>query len=416
MSLSICTVTNASPADLEQWILRAREVADEVVVTVDAAADPRSVELARRLADTVAVAELPAFANPAYAWTAGLARGEWVLMLDDDELLAPGFAKAARSLMADRRYTHYHLPVRWVVARDDGSCGYIRQFPWWPNHATRLFRNAGGLARHAPAPHSAWEVAGEGAALSGDDVSIYHLDLVLRDRAERERKVAATYRRPGAATCEEYYLYEDYADDLEIAPVPPGVLGPAGLPAQRPRALGSVLRRRKQPVRHVSLGELEAFAAERSDHPAIWSAQYVDHATPGTLGANRGYSVPVTVRNTSLATWSSRGDVDGRVLLSYRWFREGRTEPVIAQGDISFLPHAVAPGHATVISAGLWTPPEPGTYRLEWDMLCERVSWFSARGVEPLAVSVTVVDIGPRPGAPHFAPAPADTASSAQRR
>jgi hypothetical protein len=411
-------VTDAAPADLESWILRAREVADEVVVTVDGSADPRSVELARRLADTVAVAELPGVANPAYAWTAGLARGDWVLMLDDDELLAPGFAQAVRALVEDRRFTHYHLPVRWVVPRGDGTYGYIHQFPWWPNHATRLFRNVGGLARHAAEPHSSWEVSGEGAALSDDDVSIYHLDLVLRDRAEREAKVAATYRQPGAATCEEYYLYEDYADDLELAPVPPGVLGPGGRPAPRPRpsGLARALRRRRQPVRHVSLGELEAFVGERSDHPAIWSAQYVEHATPGTLGANRGYSVPVTVRNASLATWSSRGDVHGRVLLSYRWFREGYPDPVVPQGDISLLPHALAPGDTAVIQAGLWTPREPGRYRLEWDMLCERVSWFSARDVAPLAVPVTVVDIGPRPGAPHFAPAPDDAASSARRR
>jgi peptidoglycan/xylan/chitin deacetylase (PgdA/CDA1 family) len=52
--------------------------------------------------------------------------------------------------------------------------------------------------------------------------------------------------------------------------------------------------------------------------------------------------------------------------------------------------------------AGLWTPAEPGDYRLEWQMLCERVAWFSDHGVVPLEREAHVVDRGPRPVAPHF--------------
>ncbi len=405
MRLSVFTVTNASPDRLEPWILRALDVADELIVTLDARVDPASIALARELADVVAIAELPGIGSPAYSWTAAQATGDWVLMLDD-ELLAPGFADRLPELMADRRYSHYHLPMRWLVTHEGGGHRWIRQFSWWPNRATRLFRNVDGLARHSAEAHGSWEVFGEGRALEGPDFAIYHLDLALRDRAAREAKVAARYRRDGpeVATCEEYYVYEDYLATIELAHVPPGVIGAppteraSGRAAERRRTAGQ----RPAPV-DVTAGDLFAHIAERSADPPIWGAQYLGHDTPARLAANRGHTTSVTVRNTSAATWRSLGQVVGRVLLSYRWFTE-EGQVVIPQGDISLLPHALHPGEQATVTAGLWTPPEPGTYRLEWDMLCERIAWFSVRGVEPLRVTVEVVDDGPRPQAPHFPP------------
>lgn len=113
--------------------------------------------------------------------------------------------------------------------------------------------------------------------------------------------------------------------------------------------------------------------------------------------------------------WRSLGQVRGRVLLSYRWFAPDGTI-VVPQGDIAILPQAVAPGDETTVLAGLWTPAEPGAYRLEWDMLCEWVAWFSVRGVPPLVHEVEVVDLGPRPTAPHFPAAEPPPARPRRRR
>jgi hypothetical protein len=115
--------------------------------------------------------------------------------------------------------------------------------------------------------------------------------------------------------------------------------------------------------------------------------------------------VPFSVRNTSEGTWRSVGTVVGRVVISYRWRRPDGSL-VIPQGDITLLPEALGPGEVAGVVAGLWTPKEPGRYVLAWEALCERVAWFSDRGVAPLLHEVEVVDRGPRPAAPHF-PAPA---------
>lgn len=267
--LSVCTVTGAGPEHLGPWLTALLDVADELVVTLDRRAPAQSVELARRLADHVARAELRGTANPAYGWTATRATGDWVLVLDDDERLASGFRDRLPALMADQRFSHYHLPMRWVV-RADGELRWVRQFPWWPNRATRLFRNVGGLARHAPAAHSSWEVFGEGSALEDEDVVVYHLDLALRDRAAREAKVAAHYRRdePGAASCEEYYLYEDYRETLELEPVPRTVADPVPTERARARAAARAARAERPAVVEVSHDELLAHWASVSDEPA----------------------------------------------------------------------------------------------------------------------------------------------------
>lgn len=74
----------------------------------------------------------------------------------------------------------------------------------------------------------------------------------------------------------------------------------------------------------------------------------------------------------------------------------------LPQGDVTLLERALTPGETCEVLAGLWTPAHPGRYTLTWDMLCEGVSWFSARGSAPLCHEVEVVDDGARPLAPHF--------------
>src|SRR5689334_12533192 len=213
-----------------------RDYADELVVTVDSRAPDVVVDAARALSDSVALADLDRLAENARGWTAARARGDWILALADDELMAPGFADRLPDLLSSR-WSHFHLPVRWVVNGSDGEPHWLRQFPWHPNQATRLFRNVSGTFRQPARLHSVWEVAGDGCSLYDEDVAIYHLHLAQTSREERERKMAMRYRpmaAGGLPTCEEYYLYEDYDHTLDHAPVPveiaAAVAGDAPLP------------------------------------------------------------------------------------------------------------------------------------------------------------------------------------------
>jgi glycosyltransferase involved in cell wall biosynthesis len=416
--LSVVTMTRNSGGHLGWWLERVRRYADEVVVAVDRSSTDDTYDVARAGADRVHVLELPGYSEPSKDWLVRQATGDWVLMLDDDEALPLDADRLLPPLLDDRRFTHYLLPVRWVVCASDGSLAWLRQHPWHGPRWARLARNLGGLVRVLPLMHAVPEVAGEGCALPPEgNLALYHLDLLWHDRPTRQAKVdryraAAGHERP---TGEEHYLYEDYAATLAYAPLPPGEDFP--LSRSPGRAAGAGV---PPDVAVVTLAELERHTRDVGDDPDVWSVEWLGHDTPPRLLANRGHLVRVGVRNTSEATWRSPGTRHGRVALSYRWESEtwGLEVPV---GDVTLLERALAPGEEAEMLAGIWTPRQPGRYTLTWDMVCEGVAWFSARGATPLRVPVEVVDEGPRPPAPHFpgpvhADQPADAAPTPSGR
>ncbi len=399
VQLSVVLMTKNSGGHLPWWLERVRRYADEIIVGVDAASVDDTYDIACEGADQVHVVELAGIVEPSKDWLNRQATGDWVLMLDDDEALPHDADQLLPALLADGRYTHYSLPVRWVVHTPYGHLGWLRQHPWHSPRWIRLARNVGGLLRVQPLMHAVPEVGGEGSHLSPDGpMALYHLDLLWRDRAQREAKMvryrtAAGDTRP---TGEEHYLHEDYAATLSYAPLPPG--------EHFPLDPGKMRKGRGIPrgVRVVTLAELEKHARDISDDPPIWSVEWLAHDTPVRVLTNRGYNVRVRVRNTSDATWRSPGTAFGRVALSHRWVSPGWGAEV-PLGDVTQLEHAIAPGETAQLLAGLWTPREPGRYTLLWDMLCEGKAWFSTHGAAPLSVEVEVEDDGPRPSAPHFA-------------
>lgn len=403
-------MTRDSGGHLGWWLERVRRYADEIVVAVDRSSTDDTYDVARAGADRVHVLELAGYSEPSKDWLVRQATGDWVLMLDDDEALPHDATELLPPLLSDRRFTHYALPVRWVVQGPDGAVAWVRQYPWHGPRWVRLARNLGGLIRVLPLMHAVPDVAGEGCALVPDGpMALYHLDLLWRDRPTREAKVAR-YRAVAGndrPTSEEYYLPEDYETTLVHAALPPGEEFPVERPASRAPGRGVPA---DAPV--VALAELDQHARDIGDDPPIWSVEWIGHETPPRLATNRGYAVKVRVRNTSGATWRSPGTRHGRVALSHRWESTdwGLEIPL---GDVTLLERGLAPGEEAELLAGLWTPAHPGRYTLFWDMLCEGVAWFSRRGAAPLRVPVEVADQGARPSAPHFVGAPSvETPSS----
>lgn len=104
-----------------------------------------------------------------------------------------------------------------------------------------------------------------------------------------------------------------------------------------------------------------------------YQAGYVAPASVQALPGQR-VSIPVQVTNNGVRTWTSGGEHP--FALSYHLY--GSTdEPVTYDGARSALPDDLAPGDTTVIQAQVEIPPEPGEYRVEWDMVQEAVTWFS---------------------------------------
>jgi len=118
----------------------------------------------------------------------------------------------------------------------------------------------------------------------------------------------------------------------------------------------------------------------------FFRVDYRSYDEPRHLRADELYRVRVTVTNAGSQFWSSRGWYPVR--LTYRWLSPSG-QPV-ADGLRTELAHLVSPGQTVTLRAWLLTPPRPGRYILEWDMVREGDTWFSAQGAETLRVPVAV--------------------------
>jgi hypothetical protein len=92
-------------------------------------------------------------------------------------------------------------------------------------------------------------------------------------------------------------------------------------------------------------------------------------------GVNAVATVPVVLTNTGSTTWEP-----GRINLGYHLYLSNGAL-FVWDGARTALAAPLAPGQSVTITAGVRTPPMPGTYTVKFDMVQEGVTWFSGKGV-----------------------------------
>jgi glycosyltransferase involved in cell wall biosynthesis len=120
--------------------LAAAAWADERVVVVDASSRDATEEVARRLAEVVAVRVFDDFAGQRNT-ALSLASGDWVLSVDADERVTPALAAEIRRITADlgAPFRGYRIPIRSeILGRRFGFSGTQHDRP------LRLFRRDSG--------------------------------------------------------------------------------------------------------------------------------------------------------------------------------------------------------------------------------------------------------------------------------
>ena len=132
---------------------------------------------------------------------------------------------------------------------------------------------------------------------------------------------------------------------------------------------------------------------DRADVPGwrvqgAFDAAYDGHGIPPELPAGQDVTVEVTLTNRSWRTWTSEGTAHP-ILISYHWL-DGSRRAVEYDGMRTRLPRPLAADEACEAAVRVRTPPQPGIYLLEIDLVEEGVSWFTAAGVPPLRVSIRV--------------------------
>ena len=374
------------------WASSAREYAQEIVIAVDASSDDGTDEIARRVGDQVFLVEHPGLGERAADWLFRQATGEWVLQLDDDEILGSEFAANVSRLLASAELTHYYLERRWVVRQDDGGLGWLTDYPWGCDPCLRLFRNIGSLFWHPLGMHTHTSVLGAGRLLGATEGNLYHLDLLWRTREQRERKVWELY----GGACREYYLFEERLAAESLVPVgDPAVIEFAETTLARRRAADAPSREGSRPTPSaspppVSLDEMAAVARRNSLDLTHYGVEFLTSDTPGLMQQDRAYAVHLTVRNASDGTWDT-GAARGPVHISYHWWPKSGEEAAY-DGVRSWLPQMVAPDETVAITAHVLAPSRPGKYVLEWDVVQENICWFGQRGASTLRLDIEVTD------------------------
>jgi hypothetical protein len=373
------------PADRVAAILALfHGVADEILVAVDARADP-GVEAALGSV-TTKLLRYP-YEEPVdrpLAWIHARCSCDWVLTIDDDEIPGRGLLDALPELARARDVTHYWLPRRWLYPT---AGRFLDTRPWRPDYQPRLVLNDPRIVSFPAETHVPVVAIGPSRYL---DLPLYHLDTLLNAREAREEK-ARRYERlhPGKRVAgrplnEAFYVPELVDPPTREVPHEDLALIEAVLaaPAPAPAVPEVEVAERQEIDRYWSGGTLRDYEARLTlleEVPRVWS---------GVLE-----TVDVLVENLGRETWRWRSDVR----LGSRWLAGDRT----VGGEHRALPADLAPGGTLIVPLPL-IPPAAGRWTLEVDLVHEHVRWFdrSVRvevTVEPRRV-VAVLDPGSEDG------------------
>lgn len=226
--LSVCLLARDEEAELARC-LEAVAWADEIVVVVDDRSRDGTESVARRLATHV---ERKPYAGDVLQkrYCTSLARNDWVLILDPDEVVRPELAASIRSVLASSiEGNGSGEPVAYRLNRVTYHLGrWIRHGDFFPDWKLRLFRRSRARFEGRD-PHGRVEVDGPVGELHGELEHYSYRDLAdqvariqfFSDQAADARvaqglpfRLVDLVLRPPARFLRSYLLKQGFRDGL----------------------------------------------------------------------------------------------------------------------------------------------------------------------------------------------------------
>ncbi|MBM3699529.1 MAG: hypothetical protein FJW68_01255 [Actinobacteria bacterium] len=130
---------------------------------------------------------------------------------------------------------------------------------------------------------------------------------------------------------------------------------------------------------------LEKYVAVNVDYAASYNDM---GSTPNEIRPGEEFKTKVKVVNNGFMDWIADSGEPFR--LGYHWYNRDTREVIYFGAGRGFLPSNVGHGQSADVEVLITAPEKPGRYILAYDLVHEKVTWFSHQGVIPLEINVNV--------------------------
>ncbi len=181
MRLSVVCLAQAPGPQVRSILEPLRSIADEILIAADKTAGPADVAEYSAVADRVL---RHAYAGPGKhnAWLISQCRGEWVLRIDEDELVSQELVAKLPELLEANVLQHW-ISLRWVYPN---HTTYLREWPWYMDRRPALLRRSASPQYSGKMHELARSVMPQRIV----EHPIYHLNLLLASFEERRDRVS----------------------------------------------------------------------------------------------------------------------------------------------------------------------------------------------------------------------------------
>jgi len=132
--LSVSIVAKNEERTIGRCIESVKSIADEIIV-VDSGSEDRTVDIAKSLGAKVVFREWTDYVDQVN-YAIGLCTGDWILILDADEIVSEELASSIKSAVEDPKYTCYKLKRKLY---------YLGKFLSFTEERIRLFKKGKGI-------------------------------------------------------------------------------------------------------------------------------------------------------------------------------------------------------------------------------------------------------------------------------
>jgi len=196
MSLSICMIVKNEENCLERCLYSVKEIADEIII-VDTGSTDRTPDIAGKFTEKIFMIEWPDDFSKARNFALSKAKGDWILVLDADEMLDKDSLRKIKEAVKDSsadafiltqcNYTSDLDAFRFTYADDPLG----KKFPGYvPIPAIRLFRNRKKIIYNRKVHETVDKSIKDGGLdmKSLEDVRIHHFSEEKGNKREKQMR------------------------------------------------------------------------------------------------------------------------------------------------------------------------------------------------------------------------------------